>query len=83
MPSLTKAEQRLFNVLQDGRLHPFQELFDALDNDLNSAVVVRVHLFHMRKKLRPAGYDITSLKDGGTLRYQLVRLLASAYDGKR
>lgn len=81
-PRFTPTETRILDVLADGGLHTFKELFACLDDELSQRGTVAFHLSRMRKKLNPLGYDIVSMQRVGAY-YRLVRLLASAYTGHR
>ena len=74
MEEFTPTERDILAVLSDGMPHSRTELHACLPDELGGFVNLRMHISRMRKKLRPAGQDITSVNGIG---YQLVRLLAS------
>ena len=79
----TPVQSAILKVLSDGMAHRKQELHGCLMDELGSLTTVRVHLCHIRKKLRPIGEDIICELKNRNIWYRHVRLLASAYDGKR
>jgi DNA-binding CsgD family transcriptional regulator len=78
----TPTEGILITLLSDGLAHSRDELLACLEDDQATYQNVKVHISHIRKKLRPRGEDIVcELTPGGgrTPHYRHVRLLGSAY----
>lgn len=76
----TKTQQALINLLSDGHPHTRSELHDLCGP--SSLKNVRCHLSMIRKKL-PRGEDIVCRIVNRRICYQHVRLIGSAYNGKR
>ncbi len=70
-------------VLEDGLPHYIPELHACLNDELGSLTNIRPHIFALRRRLEPHGLSINTQKNGAGTYYRLVRLLASATDGKR
>lgn len=49
---LTPTEQRFYDLLKDGKPHGILELRALLWDELASVSTVRVHVSHLREKLR-------------------------------
>lgn len=83
--TLTPTEQRIINLLSDGYPHHRLDLMALLNDDMTSFKTLAVHIFNLRKKLRPTGEDIiTEVVNPRThVHFRLVRLLGSAYNGYR
>jgi len=74
MTKLTPTEQKLFECLEDGRMHKRDELLLVLDADgLADRKLLSVRFCLMRKKLRPLGVDIVCCLHHRTIHYRLVR----------
>lgn len=54
----TPTEQRIFNVLADGKRHSMAKLYDCLSDDLAEMAAVRVHVCNLRKKLGLSGKGV-------------------------
>lgn len=81
MSNLTDIQQKIFGVLSDGRIHAPEEMRGCLWDELAGIEQIRNHISQMRLSIRPKGYDVVYVARGPEQGYQLVRLLASAYDG--
>ena len=82
MPSFTPTQQLIMDLLSDGEPHKRAELLNAID-PLCTPNTLQTHLSNIRKVIRPSGEDVVcELRERG-IWYRRVRLLASAYDGKR
>ncbi len=77
--TFTPTEQRFYTLLSDGLPHPTRELFALLDDELAGPVAVKMRVSAMRAKLKLRGEGV--FWQCGN--YQLVKLLANAYDGVR
>ena len=75
----TPIERAILTILSDGKGHPADELHKCCGPSSRSAL--RKHISCIRKKLKPRGENIVFVNTGKGLRYQLVRLLHSPYDG--
>ncbi len=82
VPKFTPTQQRIIDVLSDGKPHSRKELKGCLPDELAELKTVNVHIAHIRVKLRPIGEDI--ICEMGSM-YQLgfrhVRLLTSPNNG--
>lgn len=76
----TPTEQKIIDILQDGRPHHRSELRDALDGEFTALVNVQNHLSRIRKKIQPMGQDIVCELVNRRICYRQVRLLASPYN---
>ena len=75
---LTPTQQRLMDVLQDGKPHTKEELLAVMIDPLTDVRVMQIHLSNLRKRLRPNGLDVFSVSTKGwEHRYRLVRLVGS------
>lgn len=79
----TETEQLIINILSDGLPHNRHELRKAIDGEFATLNTVNVHLYSIRRKIRPLGQDIICEFSNRRICYRQVRLLASASDGKR
>jgi len=70
----------MLKILSDGLPHTSKELHGCCGPSCRA--VVRVHMVHIRKKLRLKGEDVVCVFRQGRYYYQHVRLLASANDGR-
>lgn len=78
MNGYTVTEQKLLDVLSDGMPHALSALVSVVD-EYTEKGTVQVHIFNLRRKLAPHGRDIVC-REG---KYRMMRVLASADDGKR
>lgn len=79
----TPTERLIVDVLADGHKHAIEEIQAAIDGEFTSVSTVRYHIVNIRRKL-PEGEDIISTRlTNRKPAYIWVRLLASAYNGKR
>ena len=79
----TPTQRAMLTVLADGLDHTRQELHACLPDSLGPLTNIKAHLCNLRKHLRPMGQDIVCVLVNRRICYRHVRLLASAYDGKR
>lgn len=83
---LRPTEQRILDLLSDGQRHTREEIKGLLDDELADMVTVRIHVSNLRKKIAAKGENVVVSRqtvDGKVVtRYQLMRVLASPYDGK-
>lgn len=77
-PHLTPTEQRIIDLLKDGKPHDRKELIGLLGDDQASNPTISVHLKNVRKKIAPHGKLIIPVFiDPDNLRrvgYQLCRV---------
>jgi len=71
---LTPTEQRIYEMLSDGRLHKRSELMTCLADALASRQTFNVHMSYLRRKL-PKGFMIDCVLRDRTLHYRLARFL--------
>jgi hypothetical protein len=69
----TTVKQKILDALADGNFHTSIELQKCLWDQ--EAASLPVHICHLRKMLRPQGGDISTMREGGTTYYRLVRLI--------
>ena len=79
--------QKMLAMLQDGMPHTVAELKGCMWDEEGLDESVRPRIADLRKHLRPQGYDIIHVQarvsEDGQAYYRMIRLLASAVDGKR
>ena len=57
---LTPTQQRLYDVLADGKPHTMPELFECIDDNLGYPTkLLNTHVWYLRRKLNPRGLDVT------------------------
>lgn len=78
---LTATEQRIFNLLSDGKPHTKEEVHTCLNDELSPVSAIANHISRMRKQLRHHAKDILCRYGGGKTTYQLIRLTHSPNDG--
>ncbi len=71
----TPTQQRLFQMLLDGKSHTKEELKTCLFDELAKPEALSAHFSAMRKFLRPDGLNILCVFQNRKRVYQLVRLL--------
>lgn len=81
MATFTPTQQRMLNVLADGRCHSAQELHACLFDDLAPLSAIYFHVSNLRKVLQRQGEDIATVKQFGLLYYWHVRRIGSANQG--
>lgn len=69
---LTPSEQRIWNLLKDGRPHRVAELQELLWDELSSRGAVWTLVCCLRKKL-PPGIEIVCINDRRASVYRLIR----------
>ncbi len=74
----TPTQQRIVDVLSDGKPHRKQELVSCLWDELGNSSTVAVHICAIRKLL-PPGEDIVCVVRYQSAYYQHIRLLRSPY----
>lgn len=82
---LTPTEQRIIDLLSDGYPHHRLDLMKLLDDDMTSWKTLAVHVYNIRRKIRPTGRDVITelVNPRAHPHYRLVRLLGSACNGYR
>jgi hypothetical protein len=74
----------MYQILSDGLPHKKRELHGCLYDDMGALRNIQTHISLMRRQLRPLGMDILcELVNTRCVCYRLVRLLASATNGRR
>lgn len=72
----TPTQRRLLDMLSDGKPHRREELYGCIDDELaDVAKCLRVHLTHLRKKLRKLSQDVLCELHRGKPHYRHVMLL--------
>lgn len=69
---LTPTEERMANLLSDGREHTREELRACLRDEMSMSI--KQHLYTLRKKLRTDGFDIRCELRGETSYYRRVSI---------
>ncbi len=79
VPVFTETQKKLLKILSNGEPHSPKELMgECIDDDLASKNNLEVHLYYLRRKLRPLKHDILCVwVKGGGRWYQHVALLDS------
>ena len=73
----TPTQKRLLDMLADGMPHSNYELLQCLNDDMASIGTVRAHIYYLRTRLRPKGFDIIAHRAGRDHTFRKVRVLAS------
>ncbi len=73
--NLSPTQERIMKVLGDELPHGWRELHACLNDELCEQPALYAHLSYMRRKLRPAGYDILSERRLPETVYRLVRIM--------
>lgn len=84
MPVYTVTEQKILDLLSDGKLHRAEEIHACLPDELGARENIHQHLSNIRKKLRAIGQDIVLRRNGLSKTeswYYHCRVVASPYDG--
>lgn len=90
MLKFTPTQQKIIDLLADGRPHTKEEIYAAigyddlcLEDDPVKAINLRNHVSKLRKILEPVGQDVVCISTGWSCRYQQVRTLHQCGDGRR
>jgi hypothetical protein len=75
MTTWTPTQQRIYDLLSDGRMHQRKELEACLNDDMAGQSTLRFHICVMRRKLRPIGENIASTILDQRTYYQHVRFI--------
>lgn len=59
---LTPSQKILYDILKDGEPHSISELRPCLWDEMSEDIVVQVKISTLRKKIRPHGLTILSIK---------------------
>ncbi len=81
-PLFTPTQQRLLEKFSDGGLKSKAELMTVLGDDMTDVQCLRQHIYILNKKLLPYGQKIAAISLGKAMRYQHVRLISSANNGR-
>lgn len=75
--NLTPTQERMMSVLADGRIHGREELLACFTEDqpAHKGDLLGIHVYNLRRKLRPAGQDVVWEKINGCAGYRHVRLV--------
>ncbi len=76
--TLNSVQQRMLELLKDGREHRREELHSCLTDKLGSLTNICAHLSTIRKVLRPNGQEILCEYAHRTFCYRLVNLVGVA-----
>ena len=72
---LTPTQQRLYDVLSDGKAHTFAEMFACIDDELSSRDNLHTHVTYLRRKLRTISQEIVVRELPGGPYWILTRLI--------
>ena len=72
----TPTEQRIIDLLSDGLPHTRADVIKCLKDHLADFNTLAVHMFNLRRKVRPCGQDILLVYRKGGYHYQYVILLS-------
>jgi DNA-binding response OmpR family regulator len=61
VPQFTATEQRILKVLADGRPHTVDELLACLEDSQAELNALLIHIFRIRRKMRPHDQHIRTL----------------------
>lgn len=70
----TPTQWRIMEVLADGLRHSAAELHECVNDELATVAVVRVHVAHLRRKLRPKGNDIILERQDNISYYRFAKI---------
>lgn len=68
------TQQKMLDVLADGKPHPAADLHACLYDDQGPIANIYSHLTFLRKMLRAEGRDVASVRAGGSVSFCLVDL---------
>lgn len=74
--NLTPTQQRIIDILADGLPHNRKEVLKAISEDATDLNGLAVHMWHLRRKVRPFGRDIITELHRGSISYRHVILLS-------
>lgn len=77
---LTPIEQKMADVLADGKMHKVEHLRACLYDNLAGPNTVNVHISGLRRILRMKGWDVAIIRINGTIFYQKRRLPSKGAD---
>lgn len=80
---LTPMQQKLMNLLGDEQRHSIAEIIERVFTKEDTANNVQYTVSMLRKAIRPKGMDVACIMLGRETFYQLARLTANPYDGRR
>lgn len=75
---LTKTENEIYTILNDGGNHRRREFFHLFCDEIEEhkkVNVLRQHMSNLRKKIRPKGLEIVMITTGVKSFYRMVRSL--------
>lgn len=78
----TATENRIVELLSDGRPHRREEIHALLSDNLAALPAIQVHISNIRKKIKLRGEDILCTLVNRQIHYQHVVLLYSGNDGR-
>lgn len=78
---LTPIQQRILQLLSDGRSHARAELHACLDDELAMLTSLKFHVSRLRQKLRPTGRTVHCEIQHGTSYYSLIPFSEPAGNG--
>ncbi len=76
------TQQRILNLLADGKPHSKDEIHELLEDDLAPVSAIHFHITQLRKKLEGRGQNILCVLHRRNAKFQQVRNLVSPYDGR-
>lgn len=79
-PKFSILQQKILNVLANGKPHPRQELLDQMDDPLATFRNLNDHIYRLRKKLRPNGHDVICENVHRRICYRHVILIGGEED---
>lgn len=71
-------QMRMIEILADGQPHHRDQLFECMENPMNSRAALWFHLGVIRKHLRPRGQNIICELIHRAIYYRHVQLIAPA-----
>lgn len=73
---LTPTEQKIIDLLSDGLPHQRADVLKCVNDRLADLHTLAVHMFNIRRKVRPFGKDVLLVTRKGGYHYQYVILLS-------
>ena len=72
----TPTQQKILDVLNDGKAHSRQELIDCLDDAVADRKNLNVHLSNLRARMRPIRRDVICELKNRRIFYRHVMLIS-------
>lgn len=70
---LTPTQQRIMDLLADGKGHTREELHKCMPDELSSIANLYVHVHHLNRRLKQQGQEVVSRYEDGRYLYRHVQ----------